>query len=141
MARPLRIEFAGAIYHLCGRGNARGLIFRDDLDRAHFLQLLEESAQRFRGAVLCFVLMPNHFHLAAQTQRPNLGRWMHWLTTAYTVYFNRRHRLVGHLFQGRYKSDVYGWLGMHVPCEMTRNENLRALPRLRGDLRHVQLKQ
>jgi putative transposase len=104
MARPLRIEFEGAIYHLCGRGNARGLIFRDDLDRAHFRQLLEESAQRFRGAVLCFVLMPNHFHLAAQTHRPNLGRWMHWLMVSYTVFFNRRHRHSGHLFQGRYKS-------------------------------------
>jgi putative transposase len=114
MARPLRIEFEGAIYHLCGRGNARGLIFRDDLDRAHFLQLLEESAQRFRGAVLCFVLMPNHFHLAAQTHRPNLGRWMHWLIVSYTVFFNRRHRHSGHLFQGRYKSFLVQKGGYHL---------------------------
>ena len=104
MARPLRVEFEGALYHLCARGNARERIFVDDRDRARFLALLEESAQRFDAAVLCFVLMSNHFHLVAQTQRPNLSRWMHWLSVAYTVYFNRRHRRSGHLFQGRYKS-------------------------------------
>jgi putative transposase len=104
MARPLRVEFEGAIYHLCTRGNAREHIFVDDRDRVRFLALVEESAQRFSAAVLCFVLMSNHFHLVAQTHRPNLSRWMHWLAVAYTVYFNRRHRRSGHLFQGRYKS-------------------------------------
>ncbi len=104
MARPLRIEFEDAIYHLCARGNARQAIFRDERDRARFVKLLSESAQRFDAAVLCFVLMGNHFHLLAQTRRPNLGRWMHWLLVSYTVYFNRRHRSSGHLFQGRYKS-------------------------------------
>src|SRR5206468_2926034 len=104
MARPLRIEFEDAIYHLCARGNARQPVFRDERDCAHFLKLLSESAQRFEAAVLCFVLMGNHFHLVAQTHRPNLRHWMHWLLVAYTVYFNRRHRSSGHLFQGRYKS-------------------------------------
>jgi REP-associated tyrosine transposase len=104
MARPLRVEFEDAIYHLCARGNARQAIFHDERDCARFLQLLSESAQRFDAAVLCFVLMGNHFHLVAQTHRPNLGRWMHWLLVSYTVYFNRRHRSSGHLFQGRYKS-------------------------------------
>ena len=104
MARPLRIEFEEAVYHLCARGNARQGIFRDDRDRIFFLKLLSESAQRFEASVLCFVLMRNHFHLVAQTHRPNLRRWMHWLLVSYTVYFNRRHHLSGHLFQGRYKS-------------------------------------
>ena len=104
MARPLRIEFEDAIYHLCARGNARQPVFRDESDCDRFLKLLSESAERFKAAILCFVLMSNHFHLVAQTHRPNLRRWMHWLLVAYTVYFNRRHRSSGHLFQGRYKS-------------------------------------
>ena len=65
MARPLRIEFEDAIYHLCARGNARQPVFRDERDCARFLKLLSESAQRFEAAVLCFVLMGNHFHLVA----------------------------------------------------------------------------
>ena len=104
MPRPLRIEFEGAIYHLCARGNARQLICHDERDRARFVELLDQSAQRFDAAVLCLVLMGNHFHLVAKTRRPNLRKWMHWLLVSYTVYFNRRHRSSGHLFQGRYKS-------------------------------------
>ena len=104
MARPLRIEFEDAIYHLCARGNARQAVFHDERDRARFVELLSESAQRFDAAIFCFVLMGNHFHLVGRTHRPNLRRWMHWLLVSYTVYFNRRHRCSGHLFQGRYKS-------------------------------------
>jgi putative transposase len=104
MARPLRIEFEDAIYHVCARGNARQLIFFCDNDYTRFVDLLEHSAYRFGGAVFGFVLMPNHFHLIVQTIRPNLSRWMHWLIVSYSIYFNRRHRRVGHLFQGRYKS-------------------------------------
>jgi putative transposase len=104
MARPLRVEFEEAIYHVCTRGNARQRIFWDDRDRSRFIELLAESARRFDVSIFCFVLMGNHVHLVAQTHRPNLSRWMHWLTVAYTVFFNRRHRSSGHLFQGRYKS-------------------------------------
>ncbi|HLO15280.1 MAG TPA: transposase [Anaerolineales bacterium] len=104
MARPLRVQFEDAIYHLCARGNARERIFRGEKDQAQFLKLLEESAERFGVSIFCFVLMGNHFHLIAQTHRANLTRWMHWLSVAYSVYFNRRHRRSGHLFQGRYKS-------------------------------------
>src|SRR6266699_83389 len=104
MARPLRVEFEDAIYHVCSRGNARQRIFWDDRDRNRFIELLAESARRFDAAIFCFVLMGNHVHLVAQTHRPNLSRWMHWLTVAYTVFFNRRHHSSGHLFQGRYKS-------------------------------------
>src|SRR5437763_2480073 len=106
MARPLRVQYADAIYHLCARGNARERIFRGEKDQAHFVELLEESAQRFAISIFCFVLMGNHFHLIAQTHRANLTRWLHWLSVAYTVYFNRRHRRSAHLFQGRFKSFV-----------------------------------
>src|SRR6266446_439609 len=106
MARPLRVEFEGALYHLTGRGNARERIFSDDKDCARFVELLGQSLERYDVALQAYVLMGNHYHLIAETHRANLGRWMHWLSTAYTVYFNRRHRLVGHLFQGRYKSIV-----------------------------------
>jgi REP element-mobilizing transposase RayT len=75
MARPLRIEFKDALYHLWARGNARQAVFHDESDRARFLELLIESAQRFEAAILCFVLMGNHFHLVGQTHRPNLRRW------------------------------------------------------------------
>jgi putative transposase len=92
MARPLRVEFEGALYHLTGRGNARQRIYADEADCAKFVQLLVESLDRYDVALHGYVLMGNHYHLIAQSHRPNLGRWMHWLTTAYAVYFNRRHR-------------------------------------------------
>jgi putative transposase len=104
MARPLRLEFEDAIYHLLGRGNARQRIFGGERDQFEFLRLLEASTKRFDVAVHAFVLMGNHFHLLAQTRRANLSRWMHWLMVSYTVYFNWRHGRSGHLFQGRYKS-------------------------------------
>lgn len=104
MARPLRIEYEGALYHLTGRGNRRELIFADETDCQRFVQLLEESLKRYRIVLHAYVLMGNHYHLLAETELGNLGRWMHWLVTSYTVWFNRRHRRAGHLFQGRYKS-------------------------------------
>ena len=106
MARALRLEFEGAVYHLLGRGNARQKIFESDGDRTQFLNLVEKSIDRFNVGVLAFVLMANHFHLVAQTREANLSRWMHWLTVSYTMYFNWRHGRSGHLFQGRYKGFV-----------------------------------
>ena len=106
MARPLRIEFEGALYHVTARGNVRQKLFWDEKDRAKFVQLLVSSLTRYDVALHAYVLMGNHYHLIAETRRANLGRWMHWLSTAYTVYFNWRHGRVGHLFQGRYKSIV-----------------------------------
>src|SRR5438874_6162237 len=79
MLRPFRIEFEGAVYHLYARGNERQRVFRRERDRVHFLELLERCATRYLVSVLAFVLMGNHFHLIAQTARPNLSRWMHWL--------------------------------------------------------------
>ena len=104
MARPLRIEFEDALYHLCARGNERQKVYRDDRDRQSFLGMLERSSRRYQVSILGFVLLGNHFHLMAETHRANLSQWMHWLMVTYTVYFNWRHRRSGHLFQGRYKS-------------------------------------
>src|SRR6266436_2370002 len=104
MARSLRVEFEGALYHICARGNKRERIFGGEKDYLLFVQLLRESAERFGVEVHAYVLLPNHFHLLARTRRANLGRWMHWLLVAYSVSFNLRHRSSGHLFQGRYKS-------------------------------------
>jgi putative transposase len=106
VARPLRIEFEGALYHVTARGNVRQKLFWDEKDCAKFVQLLAASLTRYEVALHAYVLMGNHYHLIAETRRANLGRWMHWLSTAYTVYFNWRHGRVGHLFQGRYKSIV-----------------------------------
>jgi len=88
------------------RGDRREEIFRDDRDRWKFLGYLAEGAERYRVKVYCYVLMENHFHLVVMTPEGNLSQWMHQLKTAYTVYFNRRHQVVGHLFQGRFKSTV-----------------------------------
>src|SRR5215217_7422686 len=102
MARPLRIEFAGALYHVTSRGNERRSIFRTDRDRRTFLTLLEQAAKRFRWSVTAYVLMTNHFHLVLQTPEPNLSRGMQWLNGTYAAWFNHRHQRAGHLFQGRF---------------------------------------
>jgi REP element-mobilizing transposase RayT len=104
MARTLRLEFEGALYHLCARGNRRERIFADQKDWQRFVALLKESLGRYQVEIHAYVLLPNHFHLLARTPRANLSRWMHWLLGAYSIWFNRRHRKSGHLFQGRYKS-------------------------------------
>lgn len=102
MARPQRIEYEGAVYHVTARGNERHAIFRDDADREHFLHVLRESIGRFDVRLYLFCLMGNHVHLVVETPRANLGRFMHRLQTAYTIYFNLRHNRNGHLLQGRY---------------------------------------
>jgi putative transposase len=104
MARPLRIEFAGALYHLTSRGNERRNIFRSDRDRKAFLVFLGLAAKRFGWSVTAWVLMSNHFHLVVQTMEPNLSRGMHWLNSAYAGWFNRTYGRSGHLYQGRFKA-------------------------------------
>ncbi|MBV8177092.1 MAG: transposase [Verrucomicrobia bacterium] len=106
MSRPPRIGFAGALHHAMARGDRGEEIFRDDQDRLKFLGYLAEGMERYKVKLHCYVLMENHFHLVATTTQANLSKWMHQLKTAYSVYFNRRHKLVGHLFQGRFKSTV-----------------------------------
>lgn len=104
MARPLRIEYEGACYHLLSRGDRREPIFRDDEDRRRFLESLGEAGEKTGWQVHAFCLMSNHFHLVVETPRANLCAGMKWLLGTVTVRFNRRHKLSGHLFAGRYKS-------------------------------------
>ena len=106
MARPLRNEFAGALYHVTSRGNERRPIFRNDHDRRTFLSFLGEAGARFGRSVSAHVLMINHFHLVDQTPEPNLSGGMHWLNGTYADWFNRRHKRAGHLFQGRFHAFI-----------------------------------
>lgn len=104
MARPLRIQYPGAVYHLMARGDQGQLVFKDDVDRNLFLQTLGEACEKTGWRVYAYVLMANHYHLLAQTPEPNLVAGMKWLQGVYTQRYNARHGLHGHLFQGRYKS-------------------------------------
>lgn len=104
MARPLRLEFPGATYHVTARGDRRALIYRDDHDRAAQLEILAQACQRFDAAVLAYCQMGNHFHLVLHTREAGLSRLMRHLNGVYTQRFNARHGLVGHLFQGRFKA-------------------------------------
>jgi putative transposase len=104
MARLVRVEYKGAIYHVMIRGNNRRILFYDDKDRRRFLIRLEEMTEEFGVRIYAFCLMTNHVHLVAETPQANLGRFMHKLQTAYTVYFNLRHGESGHVLQGRYKA-------------------------------------
>jgi putative transposase len=103
MARPLRIEFAGALYHITSRGDRREAIYEDDVDRDAFLNVLAEVVDRFNWICHAFCLMTNHYHLVVETVEGNLSRGMRQLNGMYTQGSNRRHHRVGHLFQGRYK--------------------------------------
>ena len=95
MARPLRIERAGGWYHVTARGNERKAIFRDDRDRMHFLELLEEMVKRFRVRLHVYVLMTNHYHLLLELTEANLSLAAHWLNVSHSVWFNRRHQRSG----------------------------------------------
>jgi REP element-mobilizing transposase RayT len=131
MARPIRVEFAGAVYHVMARGNEQRDVFRDDRDRWRFLDTLAEAVPQFGLRVHAYCLMPNHYHLLVGTPRANLSRAMGWLQTTYTARFNARHRRHGHLFQGRFKAqlidaDEYArWLVEYVHLNPVR-------PRRRG---------
>jgi REP element-mobilizing transposase RayT len=104
MARPLRIEFPGAVYHVTSRGDRREPIYRDEVDRRLHLDVLAAAMDRFDAQLLAYCLMGNHFHLVLHTRQPNLSRLMRHANGVYTQLFNRRHSLVGHLFQGRFKA-------------------------------------
>src|SRR5260370_10267376 len=104
MARPVRIEYPGAVYHLTSRGNERKAIFRADADREAFLAFLGKVVHRFGWRLSAWVLMSNHFHLVIQTPEPNLSRGIHWLNGSYPGWFNHEHERWGHLFGGRFKA-------------------------------------
>jgi putative transposase len=104
MARPLRLEFPGAVYHLTSRGNARQKIFFTDLDRELFLKALSQVISRYSWICHAYCLMANHYHLLVETPKANLSIGMRQLNGIYTQSFNRAHKRVGHLFQGRFKA-------------------------------------
>jgi REP element-mobilizing transposase RayT len=104
MSRPLRIEFPGAVYHVTSRGDRREAIYLDDADRLAQLAIIEQAMERFDAQVLAYCLMGNHYHLVLHTRQANLSRLMRHVNGVYTQAYNRRHGLVGHLFQGRFKA-------------------------------------
>ena len=104
MARPLRIQFENAYYHVTCRGNSRQEIFSSDADRSIFLDLLERSSDIYQTEILAYVLMSNHFHLFVKTPLGNLQEFMRHFNISYTSYYNWKHHRTGHLYQGRYKS-------------------------------------
>ena len=104
MPRKLRVEYPGAIYHVMNRGDRREPIFKDDVDHWRFLDTLGEACEKSDWQVLAYCLMPNHFHLVVETPQGNLVAGMKWFLGTYTSRFNRRHKLFGHLFSGRYKA-------------------------------------
>ena len=106
MPRPLRIQYAGARYHVMSRGDRRERIFYDDADCQEFLKTLGQACLRTGWQVHAYCLMSNHFHLVLETPQANLAVGMKWLLGTYTQRFNRRHRHWGHLFGGRYEAQL-----------------------------------
>ncbi len=104
MARKLRVQYPGAVYHVMNRGDRREPIYADDQDRLLFLETLAEACEKTDWQVHAWCLMSNHFHLVSKTPRGNLVEGMQWLLGVYTNRFNHRHKEFGHLFSGRYKA-------------------------------------
>lgn len=102
MARPLRLEFAGALYHVTSRGDRREDIYLTDNDRNAYLEILGEVCERYNWIIHAYCLMDNHYHILIETPDSNLSKGMRQLNGVYTQYFNRTHNRVGHVYQGRY---------------------------------------
>jgi len=129
MARQLRIEYEGAIYHVMSRGDRQEMIFEDNEDRLRFMKSLGDVCERADWKTHAYCLMGNHFHLVLETEKASLVSGMKWLLGTYTQRFNARHRVRGHLFSGRYKSllvdgsdDYY----LRVVCDYVHLNPLRA---------------
>lgn len=104
MARPLRIEYPGAFYHVTSRGNEQKDIFKSQKDREKFLSYLESAAERYGAVIHAYCLLSNHYHILLETPAGNLSQIMRHINGAYTIYFNIKRKRAGHLFQGRFKS-------------------------------------
>lgn len=104
MARPLRIEYEGALYHVTARGNERGKVFFTKMDYRKFKEYLADAQIKYGFIIHCYVLMTNHYHLLIETPDKNLSKIMHYLNSSYTTYINIKRKRSGHLFQGRYKA-------------------------------------
>jgi REP element-mobilizing transposase RayT len=129
MARKLRLEYAGAIYHVMNRGDRREAIFKDDQDREVFLKTLGECCVKTDWQVHALCLMSNHFHLVLETPKANLVAGMKWFLGTYTGRFNRRHKFFGHLFSGRYKALIVDGSGsgyLRTVCEYVHLNPVRA---------------
>ena len=129
MARKLRLEYEGAIYHVMSRGDRREPIFQDDQDREMFLETLGQAAQKTGWQIHAYCLMANHFHLVMETPAANLVAGMKWFLGTYTSRFNRRHKLFGHLFSGRYKSLIVDGSGtgyLRTVCDYVHLNPVRA---------------
>jgi REP element-mobilizing transposase RayT len=129
MARKLRVQYPGAIYHVMNRGDRREPIFRDDADRRRFLETLAETCAKTGWQVHAACLMGNHFHLVVETPAANLVAGMKWFLGTYTARFNRRHRVFGHLFSGRYKAIVVDGSGngyLRTVCDYVHLNPVRA---------------
>ena len=133
MSRPLRIEFAGGLYHMTSRGDGREAIFLGKEDRRLFLSVLSEVVRDFNWAVHAYCLMDNHYHLLIETPNGNLSKGMRQLNGVYTQRFNRQHGRVGHVFQGRYRAiivrAIWSWPAM---SSSTRSERAWYAARLNG---------
>jgi REP element-mobilizing transposase RayT len=104
VARPLRIEFPGALYHVTSRGDRQEPVYEDDEDRRTHLGILGAVVERYGWLCYAYCLMGNHYHRVIETSEGNLSKGMRHLNGVYTQVWNRRHRKVGHLFQGRYEA-------------------------------------
>lgn len=104
MARPLRISYPGAFYHITSRGNEQKDVFKTNRDREKFFEYLESATKRYNAVIHCYCLMNNHYHLLLETPSGNLSKIMAHINGAYTNYFNVKRDRFGHLFQGRYKA-------------------------------------
>jgi REP element-mobilizing transposase RayT/DNA-binding CsgD family transcriptional regulator len=104
MARPLRLEFSGALYHITSRGDRCEAIYEDEADRETFLSVLTKVCETYNWVTHAYCLMDNHYHLLIETPDANLSKGMRQLNGVYTQKFNRSHNRVGHVFQGRYKA-------------------------------------
>src|SRR5215471_2275567 len=129
MARKLRVEYEGAIYHILNRGDRREAIFLDDEDRDCFLSTLGQACAKTGWQVHALCLMDNHFHLVIETPQPNLVAGMKWFLGTYTGRFNRRHKFFGHLFSGRYKALIVDGSGtgyLKTVCDYVHLNPVRA---------------
>ena len=129
MPRQLRLQYPGAMYHLMSRGNRLERIFLNDVDRQDFLKTLAEACQKTGWQVHAYCLMPNHYHLVVETPEANLVAGMAWLQSTYTIRFNHRHQLFGHVFSGRYKSQLVEGSGngyLRTACDYVHLNPVRA---------------
>ena len=129
MPRKLRVEYAGAVYHVMSRANGTGNVFLTDVDRQDFLRTLAEACPKTGFQVHAYCLMRNHFHLVVETPNANLVAGMRWLLSAYTLRFNPRHKQFGHVFSGGYKALIVDGSGtgyLRTGCDYVHLNPVRA---------------